>query len=103
MPAFLDPEHFTVRGGPEATGYGKPWRSCCSMTIQHDRSVYLYAIAGQLPVEDFKAAVAAIKAEAPKHGWTEIIWHRERRHKDGTPYTHLVRIALRPTVSTAKA
>jgi len=47
MPAFLDPEHFTVRAGPEATAYGKPWRSCCSMTIQHDRKVYLYAIAGE--------------------------------------------------------
>jgi len=64
------------------------------MTIQHDRRVYLYAIAGEFPMRDLLDAIEAVRAAARVHGWRGILWHREKTRKDGTRYTHVVEISV---------
>jgi hypothetical protein len=95
MPAFLDGETFKVRAGPKANDYGDPWRSICSVTVQYDRRVYMYAIASNIArndaVTDMKDMIRVVREEAKRWGWTEILWTRERA--DGT--THLARIPIK--------
>ena len=94
MPAFLDPEHFTVRAGPETHKYGDPFRSLCSVQVQHDRYVYMYAIAGELDKRDALAMIDEVRRVGKEQGWKGIIWNRERVRPDGTKYTHTVRIPI---------
>jgi hypothetical protein len=102
MPAFLDPEHFTVRAGPEAIQFGDEWRSCCSVTIQHDRRVYMYAIASNVvnaqAVRDMKDMIRAVREVARLYGWVEILWHRERGGK-----THIAHIPINQGKTTHNA
>jgi hypothetical protein len=81
MAAFIDPVTFIVRAGPSANEYGDTWRSCCSVTIQHDRRVYMSAVtsAGSdryTALADFKDMIRAVRREARRHNWTEIISNR---------------------------
>lgn len=64
------------------------------MQVQHDRSVYLYAVAGELVLRDLLAVIDIVRAEARKYGWTRIIWHREKIAPDGRQYTHIVDIPI---------
>ena len=92
MSVFLDPTHYTIRMGDEATEFGKPWTGVAQMVVQYDRRVYIYAITGTKTTRtEMLEIIRAVREEAKRWGWTEIIWTRERA--DGT--THVAYIPIK--------
>src|SRR5512135_714218 len=91
MAVIADAEHWTFRGGPEATIFGKPWVRCAQGQVQHDRKFYLYAICPDLPLDDYRETIRLCRHYAHQFGWVEIIFERI---KSGVP--HEVHIPIKP-------
>lgn len=87
---FWDPEHWTIRGGPEAKKFGDDYTQSTQAQVQHDRSLYLYNVVGELSIKDAIEVIREARRLGKIYGWKKIIW--ERRRKDGS--THKVYIPI---------
>lgn len=91
MPAFSDVEQITIRVGPDAFKFGDEWERSCQGKVEHDRYVYLYAIAGEYGPREMKEIIRETVRLAHQFGWKGIRWTRKR--KNGT--THVVNFPIR--------
>lgn len=82
MPAFGDVEQITIRVGPVANKFGDEWERSCQGKVEHDRWIYLYAIAGTFGSTEMKAIIREVTRLGKLFGWKGIRWTRVR--SDGT-------------------
>lgn len=82
MPAFGDIEQITIRVGPKAIKFGDDWERSCQGKVEHDRWIYLYAIAGEFRPSEMKEIIRETIRLGKQFGWKGIRWTRLR--SDGT-------------------
>lgn len=101
MPAFSDVEQITIRVGPRAHRFGDDWERSCQGKVEHDRWIYLYAIAGEFGPAEMKEIIRETRKLAHQFGWRGIRWQRLRRRANGAMHEHLVEFPIRKSDLTA--